>query len=128
MLSAGVIAQVVDSSGTSCGGVTLPFPPARYNRLGLNLTCDRTSNPPRLFLGGSGGHSIRVVDISLRNATGAIVNTTFSSVAAAATRSVSLTSPCGTPPAPSSTPPPKNGVSPCTVSSPAAMRQWCPTR
>ncbi|XP_047052092.1 wall-associated receptor kinase 3-like [Lolium rigidum] len=76
MLSAGVRAQVVDSSGTSCGGVTPPFRPARYNQLGLNLTCDRTSNPPRLFLGGSGGHSIRVVDITLRNATGAIVNTT----------------------------------------------------
>ncbi|XP_004980249.1 wall-associated receptor kinase 2 [Setaria italica] len=69
---------------TLCGNVSVPYPfgfgpSSRCYWPGLNLTCDRRHNPPRLLLGDS---ALRVTDISLRNATvrvmraGSIVNAT----------------------------------------------------
>lgn len=62
---------------TSCGGVEVPYPfgigpDARCYLPGLNLSCDKGHEPPRLLLGNA---NFRVINISLDNSTVRIVRT-----------------------------------------------------
>ncbi|TVU17695.1 hypothetical protein EJB05_33746, partial [Eragrostis curvula] len=62
---------------TTCGDVIVPYPfgfgaPHCYWP-GLNLTCDTSHDPPRLFIGGD--MTLRVTEISLRNSTVRVMRT-----------------------------------------------------
>ncbi|OEL22802.1 hypothetical protein BAE44_0016179 [Dichanthelium oligosanthes] len=63
---------------TSCGNVSVPYPfgisPGCYME-GFNLTCDRSSSPPRLLLGN--GTLQVVVDVSLHNSTVRVLSPTI---------------------------------------------------
>uniref|UniRef100_J3N052 Protein kinase domain-containing protein n=1 Tax=Oryza brachyantha TaxID=4533 RepID=J3N052_ORYBR len=55
----------------TCGDVAVPFPfgigTGCHHSAGFNLTCDRSSDPPRLLLGDAG--AFQVLNVSIANAT-----------------------------------------------------------
>nr|CDM87080.1 unnamed protein product [Triticum aestivum] len=63
-------AQGMPNCDIICGNMSVPYPfgmgPARCYWPGFNLTCDRSSNPPRLLLGDG---SLQVQDLSITMAT-----------------------------------------------------------
>ena len=55
-----------------CGGIKIPYPfgvePGCFHATGFNLTCNRSYQPSKLFLGDGAVHH-QVLEISLHNAT-----------------------------------------------------------
>uniref|UniRef100_A0A0D9XGS7 Protein kinase domain-containing protein n=1 Tax=Leersia perrieri TaxID=77586 RepID=A0A0D9XGS7_9ORYZ len=71
---------------TTCGDVTVPFPFGigagcyHSDSRGFNLTCDRSTDPPRLLLGDAGVfqvHEISIVNATVRAATVGGINITY---------------------------------------------------
>lgn len=57
---------------SKCGGVDVPYPFGTSDgchRAGFKITCDRTHQPSKRFLGADGGGGPEVLEVSLRNST-----------------------------------------------------------
>lgn len=76
LFTVAMVAQLLAAAGAaadctrSCGNISIPYPfgvePGCYIEPAFNLTCDRSHQPPKLFLGDG---SVQVLEIDLRNAT-----------------------------------------------------------